>query len=885
MKRLELRVFRGANIHAHRSVVRLLVETGSHGPIIRDALLERMVGLLPDDPSWQTLCEAVAARTGDIVELDWVEVLGRLALELQEERYPTDLAFTVEQTASGARLLLIGFHDAEVGRLAVALACDVTAVLQSAEGMSPAVHAAFAAKVRAFFERRSSVRFNWITSLLAEAAEARGVPVAKLLAPWPTALFGQGRLSQRMIEASADSTSIISSKISRDKVATSTLLRECFVPMPPQLTARSAEEIMAARRQIGFPLVVKGRHTDKGRAVTTGIMDDVELERAVQKVRAFGDQVVIEKHIAGDDYRMTVIGFRLAAAVRRIPAQVVGDGVSSIRTLVERENARRRGHGRYARWIVPLILDREALAMLAREGLNADSVPAPGQTVPLRSAANLSQGGLAEDVTDHVHPDVARAVERACRLVRLDFAGVDVISSDISRPFAETGGVILELNGLPGLRPHYVTLTPARDVAGAAIDYLFPAPQRGRIPSVVVTGTNGKTTTCRMTARIFEAAGLTVGLTSTSGIAIGGAVVAKGDHAGSRGAMTVLRDPSVEAAVLEMARGGMLAGGLGIDHFEVGVLTNVTRDHLGTNGIYTVEQMARVKRLIVEPARRAVVLNADDVHCAAMGAAMRVPVWWITRRAGEPMVARHVAQGGDAVLVMERDGIPTIVHRRGDSETQVIAVAEVPATLDGAASHNVENALAATAAALALQQPLPAIRSALSSFDNSFDVSPGRLNIHDCHGVRIVVDYAHNEDGVRKLNAALRSMPVAGVRRCVVLAARSKDLHREVYLGLARAKAELFERFIVAEIGDIRAPMKPGQRPLGDSAALMTSCLREAGVAEHHVRVVLDTHEAVDTALAEAEPGDLVLLAGITEYEKVWQTVSSFRPAWATNAS
>lgn len=889
MRRVELQVLCGPNVHSRRSVARLVV-TSREETLAAELLAERAAQLLPEGPQWEPLRQLYRRPAADHSDLRWVDVLGATCIELQEERYPTDLGFVAERQPgreSGAWQLVVDIQDADLGRIAVNFACSIVLALQApAEPATIAsARAVLETQGRSFFATRSGVRFNWITALLADAAAVRGVPVAKLVGSWPIGLFGQGHRSQRFWECCADSTSTMSGRISHDKACTTALLRECYIPMPAQRIIRTPQELAAAQEALGFPLVVKGRATEKGKTVTTGITDGDELRRAIAKVREHNDQIIIEKHIPGDDYRFTVIGFKLAGAVRRTTAQVVGDGTSTIRELVERENARRRGHGRYARWIVPLELDREARATLARDGLKPDSVPAGGLAVPLRSAANLSLGGLAEDVTDEVHPEVVRMVERACRLVRLDMAGVDLITTDITRPLSETGGAILELNGRPGLRPHYVTSTPARDVAGAAIDYLFPEPHRGRIPTVVVTGTNGKTTTCRMTARILEASGLTVGLTSTTGISIGGQPVAPGDKAGTRGAMTVLRDPSVEAAVLEMARGGFLAGGLGLEHFDVGVLTNVTLDHLGTGGIDTLEQMAQVKRRIVETARRTVVLNAEDIYCAAMGEDMAAPVWWFSHRADNSLLAAHVGRGGDAVLVMEVDGRPTIVHRRGHLVVPIVEVAAIPATFGGAAVHNVENALAAAAAALALQQPLDSIRRALAAFDNSFAISPGRLNIVDVHGVRIVVDYAHNGAGTARLVETLRSMPVSGRRRCLLIAARSKDLHRDMYMELVKPAAGYFDSFVIAERGDIRAPKKPMQRPLGDSAELMVGCLREVGIAQTNISVVLDTMAAVDAILDTASPGDIVVLAGLDNLQHVWEKASGFQPAWARTAA
>jgi cyanophycin synthetase len=835
-------------------------------PLAADALRRRAAARLPAGPAWAPAHAALDRLAAAGPSVDWAEVVGALAAALQEERLPTTYRYHVQAAPQGGvAAVLIEADEGEVARLSTRLAIEIAAALVGEEDAAPGLDGT----MRAFERERARVRFDWTTRLLVDAARARGIPVMKPLRDSSMAVLGQGRWRRRFRGTSTDSTSFRAARIAKDKHLTNRLLAASFVPVPAQRWVRSRAELDAAVAEIGFPLVVKGRTVDKGAAVTTGLTSADEIPAAVAKVRAQHDEVLLERQIAGDSYRFTIVAGRVVSVERRTPAQVVGDGAHSIEELVAIENERRRQGGRYDEWLELLTLAGPAANMLARAGLGTDNVPGAGEVVRLSGAANMSTGGLTEDVTAEACPALVRLAERVARIVGLDIAGIDLVTPDLTRPLAEAGGAVVEVNTAPGLRRLGDTRRPSPDVAGAILDYLFPAPRRGRIPTVGVTGTNGKTTTCRMVARMLEQAGLAVGLVTTSGVTIAGETVAVGDLAGGRAAEVVLQDPRVEAAVLELARGGILRAGLRIEDLEVGVVTNISEDHIGQDGIRSLADLARIKRVVVEVARRAAVLNADDALCRAMAGQLKAPVWWVSQAPGSGLVETHLRCGGDAVLLEARDGAPTILHRCGDSEAAVIAVAAIPATLGGIAVANIENALFATAAGLAAGVALEHVRAALATFDNSFAMSGGRLNIRDVDGVRVILDYVHNVDGLEKLGRTLRAMPVSGRR--IAYLGHVDTRPDSFYASFGAAAAAVFDRFVIAE------NRQRAGRPPGEVSRLIGDGIRAAGVPAGAVTLAPTRDEAVALALAMARRGDLVFING-NGIDGQWERILAWAP-------
>ncbi len=872
MKPVSITLFEGPNVHAKRPLLRLRFEPSSLPTLNTESLAQRIDERLPEGSDWQEVRAAVRQSLSNTGDVSAAYVLAALVGALQFEPFGRVFPTRVESNRRlGTIDILIAFFDPDVAQEAVRLALPATRLLFAAweSKRLVEVRASLAEALTESRRRCKAMAYTENTIVLLEAARERGVPIRKLVRGQRFALLGHGKRRMRVAQSASDLTSAFASNTSNDKALTSRVLRRVGIPVPRQRLIEREGDVAAAIAEIGFPLVVKGQTGSKGSSVTANIHTAEDATRALTKARRFAGKQVIEEHIEGTDYRLLVVDGKMNAAARRRAAHVVGDGKRSVAELVAMENRRRHERSGYGRWLIPLNLDADTLAMLSREGLTPDSVPEMGQEVRLRSTGNVSQGGTPEDVTEEVHPETVALAERAARTIGLDIAGVDVLTRDIARPLSETGGVILEINHHPNLRPHYACETP-RDVAGAIVDYLMPAPERGQIPIAAVTGTNGKTTTCRMLSRAFTEAGYCTALTTTSGAYVGKELVLKGDFANSVGARSVLQDPRVEAAVLETSRGGIIKRGIGWDACDVAMVTNISADHIGQDNVESVEELAEIKGLLVELARGAVVLNADNAYCRAMAARASAPIWWVTTEPANALVESHLAEGGRAVLLEGEGPEARLVHCAGEQRQEILRVGDIPAALDGSARHNVENAMMAAATALAMALPLDALRRALSGFSLSFEDSPGRLNIRDVDGARIVLDYAHNVDGMVKIRDVVAGMPAAGRRICfLVTPTRQRE---EAIAQLAATVAPSFDRFIVS------SSPRPGiARTTDEVAHGLREGLVGAGIAPEAITVEPDEGKAMEIAFQQVRPGDLLLVLPDRRFEAAWRKIQVLR--------
>lgn len=714
------------------------------------------------------------------------------------------------------------------------------------------------------------------TQAVVDEAKRRGIP-SFLLDDRSLVQLGHGVHQRRIMATVPSSTSAVALDLAKDKELTKNLLRGAGVPVPRSEVVRTANGAVEAAEQIGLPVVVKPLDGNHGRGVSLDLHDQAEIRGAFERARAETRRgsVIIEQQLSGHDHRLLVIGGRVVAAAKRVPAHVIGDGVATVSQLVDRANADpRRGEGHESA-LTRIRLDERAEHLLARQQLSADAVPVKGQIAFLVDTGNLSTGGTAIDCTDDVHPDNAAAAVEAALVIGLDVAGVDLVTSDIRRPITELGGAVIEVNAGPGFRMH---VTPSegerRDVAGPLLDLLFPPGGPSRIPIVAVTGSNGKTTTARMISHILRGTGRTIGTTTTDGVYVDDRLILKADASGPKSAQMVLQHPRVELAVLETARGGILRAGLGYDHNDVAVVLNVSGDHLGLGGITSVEQLADVKQVIVEAVPRSGVaaLNADDPLVARMADACLGEVVYFSTRQGNPVVDRHCGRGGRAVAVERIDGVETIVHRVGDrSSFPIVAVAAVPSTFRGAAWMNVENAVAAAAAALALGVRLDDVRNGLRTFTTSFDTAPGRLNVVESDGIKVVIDYGHNAAAMRALgrfvdrfveevplvDRIVEEFPVHVLPRRIGVVGLPGDRSDQELRMLGWVVACHFNEVMIREDDNLRG------RPPGELAALVVEGVRAAidcGAPCQFVDPVLNEVDAVKAALARAEPGDVVVL-------------------------
>jgi len=690
------------------------------------------------------------------------------------------------------------------------------------------------------------------TRSIVNAAVARGIPVRRLN-DGSLVRLGQGAKQRRIVAAETDQTSAIAEAIAQDKDLTRSLLAEAGIPVPEGRVVSDAADACAVADEIGTPVVVKPRDGNQGRGVSVNLTAREEIERAWQIARAEGDEVVVERYVPGGDYRLLVIGGKMAAAAHRRPPIVIGDGLSTVRQLVDRVNEDPRRCGGHSCSLSPIEIDEVALAVLADQGLEPASIPEHERTVFLRTNANLSTGGTAEDVTDIVHPAVAALAVEAARVIGLDIAGIDVIADDIAVPLETQHGAIIEVNAGPGLRMH---LEPAagtpRDVGAAIVDTLFAPGDDGRIPVAAVTGTNGKTTVVRLLSHLAATGGGTVGTTCTEGVFIGARQIDSGDCSGPKSARRVLAHPSVTTAVLETARGGILREGCGFDFCDVAVVTNIgAGDHLGIDGIDTPERLAWVKGAIVaavRPGKGTAVLNAADPLVVGMKKWCKGQVVYFALDPAHPLIVEHLAQGGLAATV--RDG--WIVLCDGPRETRLAHLDRVPLVHRGLVSFQVENVLAAAAAAWRLGVPLELVRLGLESFANGTTGSPGRCNVLEMGGATIVVDYGHNIPALEQMCATIAKLPH---RRRTAVYSAAGDRRDEDLLAQGRLLGEMFDRVVIYEDAYIR-----GRQP-GEITRLLTQGVGEAAtVRATSVEFGGTWCETAAKVLESLVEGDVVLL-------------------------
>ncbi len=881
MRILDKAVFVGPSLFAHFPVIRLDIDlgpledwpSGKLGPRFTDGLIAALPGLKDHGCSY--------GRPGGFVrrltegEGTWMgHILEHMALELQNVAGETvTFGKTRSQGPRGHYYVIYQYEHQEVGLEAGRLALQLLHSLLPAELRPPeAVPPGFDfASERDDFIRFAQRRaLGPSTMALVRAAEERRIPWIRLNEQ-SLIQFGHGRYQQRIQATVTGRTPHIAVELASDKEETNRILGNLGLPVPKQRLVQTADDAAAAAEKIGYPVVVKPYNANHGRGITVHLTTAEQVRTAFEMAREHSRSVIVESFIAGEDHRMLVINGELVAVAKRVPGHVTGDGVHTIEQLVEQVNQDpRRGVG-HEKVLTRLQFDQQAESLLARKGYTRQSVPAAGEVVFLRSTGNLSTGGTATDMTDLVHPDNIEMARRAVKAIGLDVGGVDFLTSDITESYKEIGGAICEVNAAPGFRMH---MAPSegrpRDVGGAVMDMLFPPNTPSRIPIAAVTGTNGKTTTARMLAHIQKLAGHHVGLTSTDGVYIDGQRTVPGDMTGPLATRMVLSDPSVDVAVLEVARGGLLRAGMGVRHCDVGAVLNVKADHLGLRGIGTLGQLAEVKRIVVEVARDTAILNADDPLCLKMADYTQAKhLCYVTMDPSHELVSEHIQAGGRGVVLESGIKGQMITLYDHGAHIPLLWTHLIPATLEGRATHNVQNAMFAAAMAFSMGLKLEDIRHGLRTFDTTFFQAPGRMNIYDEHPFKVILDYGHNPAAVEAMAQLVTRLDVAG-RRLVVLAVPGDRRDQDI-ADIGRIAAGHFDRYICRRDDQLR-----GRRP-DEVPQLLREALIANGVPADQVLVIPDEQLAVDTALREAEPGDLLLIFG-DAITRTWKQVIQFRP-------
>ncbi len=860
MQILSLQNLPGANIYSYHPVLRIRLDLGDLKDVPTIDLScfnEQLIGLLPELKDHHCsrgyaggFCERL--REGTYL----AHVFEHVVLELQcRAGEKVNFGKTRATERSGVYEVIVGYRTPPA---AVAAAYAAEQLIQAVIDNRPYNTEAALAMIKKAGE---AARLGPSTAAIHEAAKRRRIPVSRV-GEEDLLVLGYGHKQKKIWATITGQTSVLASDLASDKELTKKILADGGIPVPAGRVVGDAKEAVRAWKRLDCPVAVKPVTGNQGKGVTLNLMSAAAVERAFHIAVGIDKRVIVEEYITGQQYRVCVVNGKMAAAAERIPAYVVGDGLHSVSELVNLVNSDPARGENHEKPLTKIRIDSIAVTVLARQELTPASVPTAGQVVYIRENANLSTGGTAVDVTDCIHPDNVLMAERAASLVGLDIAGVDLVARDITRPITSGCGAVIEVNAAPGIRMHhYPSAGTARDVGARIVDYLFPGDSNGRIPVIAITGTNGKTTVSRMIGHIWQQAGYRVGMTSTEGIYIGGRRVVTGDTTGPASAKTVLLDPTVEVAVLETARGGIQRGGLGFDCCDVGIVTNISEDHFGQDGIEDLDDLIYIKSLIVEMVNAAgfALLNADDPCVTALTGRAEGEVVFFTTEGDNLIVRRHLGIGGKAFFV--KDGI--IYAASSNVARPVARVCDIPVTLGGLAQHNIQNAVIAAAACCCLKLPISFIRRGLTTFDEN----PGRLSISPIADFRVCVDYGHNAAGFQALINTVKRL---GASRLVGVIGAPGDRRDDAIVNIGRIAGRGFDSIIIKEDGDLRG------REAGQTAQLLRQGVVESGFSPDRLSVILSEDAAVYSALAAAQPGDMIVVF-YEKYENVMGVINLFR--------
>ncbi len=694
---------------------------------------------------------------------------------------------------------------------------------------------------------RESVRFGPSTGSIIDEAIARDIPFIRINKDSLVQL-GYGKNQVRFRATMTDRTSSIAVDLASNKDETKRLLQDAAIPVAKGVCISMIEDLESSIKEVGFPLVFKPLDGNHGKGASINVKTLDEAIEAFHHAKKYSRRIIIEKFITGYDFRVLVINNRFIAAALREPANVIGDGKLTIEQLIEKENLDpRRGFG-HENVLTEISVDRETLDQLSKKNYTLETILKKDELCYLKGTANLSTGGTSTDVTDIVHPHNIFIAERISRIIGLDICGIDIMASNLSEPLETTGGVVLEVNAAPGFRMH---LAPAkglpRNVAAPVIDMLYPPGKSCRIPIIAITGTNGKTTTTRLISHIVKNNGYKVGFTTSDGIYVGNSMLTKGDTTGPVSAEFILKDPTVEFAVLETARGGILRSGLGFSKCDVAVVTNIQEDHMGLSDIHTLEDMAKVKGVVVESVKRDgyAVINADNKHCVSIGKNARCHVAYFSMDENNPVIKEHCKTGGIAAIY--ENGNITI--KKGDWKFRVQKVTNVPLTFGGRVSFMIQNVLAATLATYVYGFTTQDIATSLETFIPSAAQTPGRMNIFDFKEYKVMIDFAHNADGFRGIKEFLSTIDSTSK---IGIITGTGDRRDDDIRDMGRISAEMFDHIIIRQDKFLRG------RQAEEIVKLLVEGIQQVSPLTSYEYVPKEI-EALKHAFSIAKPGSYIV--------------------------
>jgi cyanophycin synthetase len=775
-------------------------------------------------------------------------IVEHIALELQElAGMPVGFGRTRETSTPGVFNVAFEYIEEQAGRYAGRAAVRLC---QSIVETGTYSSAELEKDLRDLQELHASTALGPSTETIIKEAEARKIPWMWLSARAMLQL-GYGARQKRIQATLSNNTSILAVELACDKEGTKNILGNAGVPVPKGTVIEYLDELEQAIADVGgYPIVIKPLDGNHGRGITININDVEEAELAydlasnASKTRS----VIVEQYYQGNDHRVLVIDGKVVAVAERVPAHVTGNGQDTIRQLIDLTNQdSRRGNG-HDNVLTKITVDQTSLAVLKKQGYDLDSVLPAQEVVYLRATANLSTGGVAIDRTDEIHPQNIWLAERVAKIIGLDIAGIDIVTSDISKPLNETKGVVVEVNAAPGFRMHAApSYGLPRNIGASVLEMLFPEQTPSRIPIVAITGTNGKTTTTRLTAHIYRQTDKVVGFTATDGIYIQEYLVEQGDNTGPYSAGAILKDPTVEVAVLETARGGILRSGLAFDSCDVGVVLNVAADHLGLGGIDTIEQMAKVKAVVAETVKADgyAILNADDPLVAAMADKLNCNVAYFSMNPDNPIIIEHSRRNGLAAVY--EHGYLAILE--GKWTLRIEKAINIPMTMGGKAPFMIANALASCLATFAQGVDIELIRQGVRTFQMSAEQTPGRMNLFEIEDYQVLIDYAHNPHGFKAVGDFVRNWQ--GSKIGVV--GGPGDRRNEDLILLGNIAAEIFDQIIIKEDQDFRG------RESGEVADLIKKGVYQISPDKNH-EIILNEIEAINTALNQAPKDSLVVI-------------------------
>ncbi|EHQ03258.1 cyanophycin synthetase [Gillisia limnaea] len=849
MKILKINIMRGPNywsVTRHKLIVMILdlgeMEESSSVELL--GFNDRLDALLPNLKNYPGSKDKKGNFLSKVEKgLSMGKIIEHMALEIQTQA-GMDVSFgRVESYGEeGVYNLVFAYMEEAVGKYAARAAVRICHSLIVGESYD------LAKDIREMRELRQEVRLGPSTSSIIEEAVSRGIPWIRLN-KYSLCQLGYGENQKRIQATITSETSNLAVEIACNKEDTKNLLERAEMPVPKGEILSKKSNLREIVEYLGFPLVTKPLDGNHGKGITINITNWEQALKGFKAAKEFSRLVIVEKQITGEDYRLLVINNKLVAAAKRTPAHVIGDGKQSIRDLIEEVNKDPgRGYG-HEKNLTQITVNDLTKSIILAEGYTLDSVLKENEKLVLKDTANLSTGGTSEDVTDIVHPSNKFMAERISRIIGLDICGIDVMTADISNSLSETGGAVIEVNAGPGFRMH---LSPTaglpRNVAAHVIDKLFPSGSNGSIPIVAVTGTNGKTTTTRLIAHIAKQQGYKVGYTTSDGVYIQNRLLMEGDCTGPVSTAFVLKDPTVNFAVLECARGGLLRSGLGFGQCDTGIVTNVSEDHLGLKGIHTLEQLAKVKGIIPESVKQDgfAILNADDDLVYEMRKNVVSKVALFSMDENNPRIKEMQEEGG--LTAVYENGYITIC--KGAWKLRVVKAVKVPLTFGGKAGFMIQNILPAVLTAYIHHMDLEDIKAALETFTPSPGQTPGRMNLFQFKDFQLLMDYAHNPSGMKALKAFTDKVD-ASVKVGIITGVGDRKKEDTVEIG--RISAEMFDEIIIRQDEHLR----------GRTVEEIIGFLEE-GIYSHDpqkkVTIIKDEKEAVTYAVQNAERGALIVI-------------------------